>query len=573
MKLKDIKIGKKLVTSYVIVAVLCAVVGVMGISKIKEVDNADTKLYEHMTVPLGYVTNLTSSFQQIRVNLRDFVYAQDEIDKRKKLENINSLKAKFDSDMQKYQSKLLNEKDIEQSNNTLKILDYYLSFMPETEKYVMGNEQEKAVALMKSDAWYKAAVDIDNAMKELVETNILQAKQTAENNTSISNRASLVMSIIVVVAVVFALFIGVVISRGITIPLAKGVVFSERLSKGDLMAIIDVEQKDEVGILATSLQNMAIKLREVSTVVMNGADNILSASIQISSSSQQMSQGSNEQASSAEEVSSSMEQMVANIQQNTDNSQQAEKIAIIGAEGIKRGSIVTVKAMESMKQIAEKVKIIGDIAFQTNILALNAAVEAARAGEHGRGFAVVAAEVRKLAERSRVAADEIDRLTKLGVKEAEDAGKLLADIVPEIEKTARLVQEISAASLEQRSGAEQINSAIQQLNVVVQQNAASSEELASSSEEMNSQAERLTESISFFKLDHGKNSRRTTKQNVSLGEVRTKHEKIKHIEQQLQNSSEARSGVSLSMPNEYEFQSNRSSNGKVAVVDGEYEDF
>ncbi|BDX37093.1 chemotaxis protein [Tenuifilaceae bacterium CYCD] len=574
MKLKNIRIGSKLVTSYVLVAVLCAVVGIMGISKIRQIDKADKDLYDNMTVPIGYVTHLTSTFQQIRVNLRDFIYARNDTEKSAKLNNIKALKGKFDEEMKLYQSKLMNEKNKAQSVNTVKLLDHYLSFMPETEQYVMAGETDKAVALMKSDAWYKAAVDIDNAMNELVEINIQAAKQTADNNTLISNRASAVMLIIVAIAVLFALTVGIVISRGITVPLAKGVSFAEKLSSGDLMANIDVDQKDEVGILAKAMQNMAVKLREVCSVVMVGADSILSASIQISSSSQQMSQGSNEQASSAEEVSSSMEQMVANIQQNTDNSQQAEKIAMQGAEGIKKGSEVTIKAVDSMKQIAEKVKIIGDIAFQTNILALNAAVEAARAGEHGRGFAVVAAEVRKLAERSRVAADEIDRLTKMGVKEAEDAGKLLADIVPEIEKTARLVQEISAASIEQRSGAEQINSAIQQLNVVVQQNAASSEELASSSEEMSSQAEQLTESISFFKLDHRSNG--LTKSKRYIDEGLRKHAKIAHIEKNLAHSNGDGNGngkgVKLSMSNDFEPTTERVAKGKTLMVD-EYEDF
>lgn len=574
MKLKNIKIGRKLLASYVIIAALCAVVGLMGISKIKEIERADTQLYEHITVPLGYVTHLTSTFQQIRVNIRDFIHAKDDAAKNTKLGNINSLTAKFNEEIKLYQSKILSEQNRVQSNVTLKLFEHYMSFLPEVERYVMGNEYDKAVAMLSNAEWIKAAGDIDDAMNEIVVINIDAAKLMANSNTAVANNASIVMILIVAIAVLFALIIGIVISRGITIPLAKGVNFAEKLSEGDLMANMDIDQKDEIGVLAKSMQNMATKLREVCTVVMTGADSILAASIQISSSSQQMSQGSNEQASSAEEVSSSMEQMVANIQQNTDNSQQAEKIAMVGAEGIKRGSEVTVRAVESMKQIADKVKIIGDIAFQTNILALNAAVEAARAGEHGKGFAVVAAEVRKLAERSRVAADEIDRLTKMGVKEAEDAGKLLADIVPEIEKTARLVQEISAASMEQRSGAEQINSAIQQLNVVVQQNAAGSEELASSSEEMSSQAEQLTESISFFRLEHVKSSVRAKK--VGLTGVRSKHDKIKHIEQSLLHSNNGNGkGARISMQKDSDISSAKASIDKVLTLEGEdeYEDF
>ena len=306
-----------------------------------------------------------------------------------------------------------------------------------------------------------------------------------------------------IIAVIFAVILFIIIvnliSRSITRVLNKGVEFAKSVAMGDLTATIDIQHKDEVGVLANALNQMVIKLREIVESVEMSADNIASASHEMSSSSQQMSQGASEQASSAEEVSSSMEQMASNIQQNTDNAQQTEKIIIKTAEGINEGSASSDISVNAMKKIAEKITIINDIAFQTNILALNAAVEAARAGEHGKGFAVVAAEVRKLAERSKVAADEIEQLSKEGVAISGQAGQQLQEIVPEIEKTVKLVQEISAASLEQNSGADQVNSAIQQLNQVTQQNAASSEELATSSEELASQAEQLKENISFFK--------------------------------------------------------------------------
>ena len=276
---------------------------------------------------------------------------------------------------------------------------------------------------------------------------------------------------------------------------------TEKFSTGDLGVVIEDDINDELGSLANSVNNMVKKLSEIVVSIIAGANNIASASVQISSTAQEMSQGASVQASSTEEVSSSMEEMGSNIQQNTDNAQQTEKISIATTDSLIKVSDGSKESLGAVKQITEKITIVNDIAFQTNILALNAAVEAARAGEHGKGFAVVAAEVRKLAERSKIAADEIVGLTQNSLKLTDDAAGLLSRVMPEIEKTSQLIQEINAASLEQNSGAEQINNAMQQLNQVTQQNAAASEEMATSSEELSSQAEQLKEVVAYFKIN------------------------------------------------------------------------
>ncbi|MBN1182708.1 MAG: methyl-accepting chemotaxis protein [Bacteroidales bacterium] len=261
-------------------------------------------------------------------------------------------------------------------------------------------------------------------------------------------------------------------------------------------------RQDEIGGLARSIIKLLDNLKSIIGSIRSGADSIAAASQQISSGSQQLSQGASEQASSVEEVSSTMEEIAANIEQNTENAQETEKISITAQQSINDVGDRALKSIEATKEIDDKIQIINDIAFQTNILALNAAVEAARAGEHGKGFAVVAAEVRKLAERSKKAADEIVTLAKESNNLAEGTGARMRETLPQVEKTTKLLQEIAAASLEQNNGVNQINSAIQQLNNVTQQNAASSEELATSSEELASQADSLKDMVAFFKINN-----------------------------------------------------------------------
>ncbi len=271
---------------------------------------------------------------------------------------------------------------------------------------------------------------------------------------------------------------------------------AERIARGDLT--VEIRERSEQDKLMQALSSMVAGLIKVVLEIKTVAAEVAKGSEAMSSASGEMSQGANTQAASAEEASSSMEEMVSNIKQNADNAQQTEKIAIRSAEDAKEGGRSVADAVTAMKDIASKISIIEEIARQTNMLALNAAIEAARAGEHGKGFAVVAAEVRKLAERSQKAAGEINQLSATTVRVAEKAGEMLEKLVPNIQKTAELVKEISAASNEQNTGAEQINTALQQLQGVIQQNASAAEEMASTSEELSSQAQGLIGTIEFF---------------------------------------------------------------------------
>ncbi len=341
--------------------------------------------------------------------------------------------------------------------------------------------------------------EVQRLLHEVVETTNSNIMTDAQMLAEASQTRKGVM-ITLIAALPLGIVIALLLARALSRPIIRGVDFAETIASGDLSQRLEIEQKDEIGQLAAALNGMVEKLREVVENVKGASDHVAAGSQELSASSEEMSQGATEQAAAAEEASSSMEQMAANIRQNADNALQTEKIATQSSTDAQQGGKAVADTVAAMKQIADKISIIEEIARQTNLLALNAAIEAARAGDAGKGFAVVAAEVRKLAERSQHAAAEISELSGSSVEVAEQAGEMLARMVPDIQKTAELVQEIAAASKEQDTGAEQVNQAIQQLDQVIQQNASASEEMASTAEELSGQAEQLQQAISYFRL-------------------------------------------------------------------------
>ncbi|WP_426168480.1 methyl-accepting chemotaxis protein [Pseudoduganella sp. R-34] len=291
----------------------------------------------------------------------------------------------------------------------------------------------------------------------------------------------------------------------------------QEVAEGNLAVQIKLRKGDKASLLA-SMKQMVDKLSGVASEVSNGALALAAASEQVSATAQSLSQAASQQAASVEETSASVEEMSASIGQNTDNARLTDTTASRAAGEAGESGEAVRSTVSAMRDIAKRIVIIDDIAYQTNLLALNAAIEAARAGEHGRGFAVVAAEVRKLAERSQVAAQEIGDLASGSVQVAERAGGLLDAMVPAIQQTSRLVQEIAAASIEQATGVGQINMAMGQLNQSTQQNAAGAEELASTAEEMSSQAEELQQLVRFFRVAHDEAPRRTVETKPPAGQ-------------------------------------------------------
>lgn len=503
-RFRDLKIGNKLLMSFLVMIALVMFVGLTGYMSTRTINS---KLNDITTLVLPGVDNLLQAdrdLYQLLTAERSMIFSNVQS------ETFDQLRREYEENLEQSEARFKKFKEL----NTVKEAEPYIQKYEEARNEWM-NLSRKVVDGRASDtrAGRRLAIDLSlgeaksrfdemrGYLDEITEVVLKHAHGENAASRAIYGQTTVTLTVITLIGIVTGIFLSWLISMGITRPVGKLLKAVEEMRHGNLEYDIEVTSQDEIGQLLEAVKEMMKILGDVVSDVRVAAENVAEASQVMSSSTEQMSQGATEQASGAEEASSSMEEMSSNIRQNDDNAHQTEKIAVKAAQDAIEGGKAVAETVEAMREIAEKISIIEEIARQTNMLALNAAIEAARAGEHGKGFAVVAAEVRKLAERSQTAAASISELSADSVDVAEKAGQMLDQIVPDIQRTSELVQEIAAASNEQNAGAQQINRAIQQLDQITQQNASAAEEMSSTAEEMSSQAEQLKATVAFFKIN------------------------------------------------------------------------
>lgn len=492
----------RLLAGFIAVGIMPVVVGLIGSASIITQKKLADRAFKSGTMGVVTANQMFKAYDMMRVAQRDEALSTDDENNKAAADTFNTGVTLMEKSLQAYSATFNDEIDKQNYENFKNVWAQYQVDAKKIIDLGLQNRNAEAVLALRDPSRAKIRSDMNTSINTIIDYNITFVKALNATGDSQSVRALTLMIAISVIAILISIIISFIMLKfvhktvgGEPVDIAA---LTDKVSAGDLT--MDTGHVNETTGIHHSMLSMIEQLQEIVVSIQTSASQVSDGSQQLSSTAQGMSQGATEQASSVEEISASMEEMSSNIRQNAENAQMTEKIAQKSATSADEGGKAMSQTISAMKQIAEKINIIEEIARSTNMLALNASIEAARAGEYGKGFAVVASEVGKLAERSQKEAGEISKLSSESMQVAEQAGQTISSMIPEIKRTAELVQEISASSAEQNSGAQQINQAILQLDQVIQLNASSAEESASMSEELAGQSEQMQSTIQFFRL-------------------------------------------------------------------------
>lgn len=514
---KNLKIRQKLVTCFILLAVVTGVVGVFGIYTMNTINGQSENMYNNNLVPSQKLANIQYALEDVRANQLLAIYERNPETLQTRLDAISAAVERDNILLKEYEATIQDAENKSLYTSLTDSLATYRELRTQNVDLVKAQKYDEALAGLSKVTQARETVNKD--LQALIDYNTKLSEEAIAQNTANFQTQSILMIIFIVVGIGLAVGLGLTVANMISKPLRRMVDAADEIANGNLNVDVRVDSRDEVGELGIAFEKMTNHINDIMTNIDSAAEQVTAGSKQIADSSMGLAQGATEQASSIEQLTASIEEISSQTRLNADHASQANELAELTKEEAIKGNNEMKLMLQSMEEINESsaniskiIKVIDEIAFQTNILALNAAVEAARARQHGKGFAVVAEEVRNLAARSADAAKETTRMIEGSIKKVDHGTKIatktaeaLNKIVDDVAKVSDIVGNIADASNEQAIGISQINQGIMQVSEVVQTNSATSEESAAASEELSSQAELLREQAERFTLKNSGN--------------------------------------------------------------------